>query len=116
MTIPDGIQSQLPDAVKDALEELQKGLLTIYGPRLRGIYLYGSYARGDYKTDSDVDLILALDGMVNSCEEINRLSEIISDICLRYDVLLTIYPIPVIWLQMRKSPLFENIRREGIQL
>lgn len=33
----------------------------IYGSHLRKVILYGSYARGDYRPDSDVDIMILLD-------------------------------------------------------
>ena len=29
----------------------------IYGDAVTGVYLYGSYARGDFEKDSDVDIV-----------------------------------------------------------
>lgn len=80
------------------------------------MYLYGSYARGDFRPDSDVDLLVLLQGEVNPCQEIDRLSALVSDLCLRYDVLLTVLPAPVQWLESRPSPLYERARREGASL
>lgn len=39
------------------LTELQK----IYGSHLKSVILYGSYARGDYTPDSDIDIMLLVD-------------------------------------------------------
>ncbi|MDD3579978.1 MAG: nucleotidyltransferase domain-containing protein [Desulfobacca sp.] len=110
------LKGELPQAVQQALAELRLSLEQIYGPRFRGLYLYGSHARGDYRADSDVDLLIVLKGEVNPCAEINRLSELVSDLCLRYDLLIAVFPVPEAWLQNRQSPLFKNIRREGILL
>ncbi|MBM4275342.1 MAG: nucleotidyltransferase domain-containing protein [Deltaproteobacteria bacterium] len=49
---------KLPLAVDSALDELRKYLIELYGEKLEGIYLYGSYARGDYRADSDVDVLI----------------------------------------------------------
>ena len=107
---------KLPSSVRLALEELKQVLISLYGERLQGIYLYGSYARGSASDDSDIDVLIALKGDVNPYEEINEFSEAVSDICLRQDVLIAVYPVPDTWLRERKSPLFENIRREGVLL
>lgn len=105
-----------PPAVQQGLEELKRALAGVYGERLTGVYLYGSYARGDFAADSDVDLLVALQGEVRPTREMDRLSAIVSDICLRYDLLMSVYPVPAEWLAGRKSPLFENIRCEGVRL
>jgi len=106
----------VPPAVEQGLQELKQGLTGVYGKRLKGIYLYGSYARGDFTADSDVDVMVALDGEVKPTREIDRLSAMVADICLRYDLLISVYPVPVAWLTERAGPLFENIRRQGVSL
>jgi predicted nucleotidyltransferase len=107
---------RLPEAVEQGLVELKEALASRYGERLKGLYLYGSYARGDFTADSDVDLLIALEGQVKPTREIDGLSEVVADICLRHDLLLSVYPVPAEWLVERKSPLFENIRREGVRV
>jgi len=107
---------QIPRAVQMALKELQEYLAKIYGERLRGIYLYGSYARGDFRSDSDVDVLIALEGTVNPSQEIDLIGDGVADICLEHNVLIGTFPVPEEWLKVRKSPLFENVRREGIRL
>ena len=107
---------QIPKGVQLALKELQEYLSKVYGERLRGIYLYGSYARGDFRPDSDVDVLIALEGMPNPSQEIDRIGDGVADICLDHNVLITTFPVPEEWLKKRKSPLFENVRREGRRL
>jgi predicted nucleotidyltransferase len=107
---------KLPEPVSTALQELKEALVDLFGERMRGLYLYGSYARGDFCEHSDVDVLVVLEGQVNPSKETDRLSATLSDICLRHDLLIAVYPVPAEWLVERKSPLFENIRREGVIL
>ena len=107
---------QIPEAVQQALKELQDYLARIYGERLRGVYLYGSFARGDFHAGSDIDVLIALEGEVNPGREIDLIGDGVADICLEHNVLIATYPVPEEWLEGRKSPLFENVRREGIRL
>lgn len=107
-------QKRLPAPILAALQDLKRELSALYGDRLRGIYLYGSFARGDFGNDSDVDVLVVLANAVNPWEEIGRMGRVLSEICLRHDVLLSSYPVPDSWLHERKSPLFQNIRREAV--
>lgn len=107
---------RIPPRVAQALIELQEFLAEVYGPRLKGIYLYGSFARGDFHQDSDVDVLIALEGEVAPGQEIDRIGDRVADICLAHNVLIATFPVPESWLQARKSPLLENVRREGVLL
>ena len=79
---------EIPEPARLALEELKRGFKELYGERLEGIYLYGSYVRGDFTKESDVDVFLVLKGKVKPGAEIIRFSQLLSEICLKYDVLL----------------------------
>jgi len=102
--------------VRRAPLRFKRTLRETYGKRFRGLYLYGSYARGDARPDSDVDTVIALAGRVQPYHELARLSRTLADLCLRYDLLIATYPVPETWSRERESPLFENIRREGVRL
>ncbi|MBI4319831.1 MAG: nucleotidyltransferase domain-containing protein [Chloroflexi bacterium] len=107
---------KLPPEVKAALAELKQELSQLYGERLKGVYLYGSYARGDYHSESDVDILIVLQGPIRPFEEIQRTGQILSDVCLKYDLLISILPVSEEWQKDRVEPLFDNVRREGILL
>ncbi len=66
----------------------------IYGCHLRKVILYGSYARGDYRADSDIDIMILLD---YSDEEIKRMNRKLSDITfdINFDNNTDIKPITV---------------------
>jgi len=71
---------------EDALRlvgEFRQGLEVIYGHRLRGVYLFGSYARGEADEDSDVDVAVVLEGPVHGWTEGKRTIELVGDLSLR---------------------------------
>lgn len=49
---------RLPRAVQRSLEEFQRRALTLYPDEISRIVLYGSYARGAARPDSDVDVLV----------------------------------------------------------
>ena len=51
----------MPVSMKTLLEQYTKILQKIYGKHLKSVILYGSYARGDYREDSDIDIMILLD-------------------------------------------------------
>jgi uncharacterized protein len=107
---------QLPPEVEAALNELKQALTQLYGDRLQGVYLYGSYARGDFTEGSDVDVLVALEGEFTRGEETARYNDAVSDICLRYDILIATSPVAADWVTHRRSPFFDNVRKEAVRL
>lgn len=47
--------------IQNLIEQYVTKIQDIYGIHLRQIILFGSYARGDYRTDSDIDIMILLD-------------------------------------------------------
>jgi predicted nucleotidyltransferase len=72
--------------VQSLLTELRSELERAYGQRLRGLYLYGSYARGEQQWDSDVDVLIVLDHISSYGAEIDRTGEFVARISLDYGV------------------------------
>jgi predicted nucleotidyltransferase len=97
-----------------ALAEFKQAIAAIYGPRLRRVVLYGSWARGVAGPDSDIDVAVVLEGDVRPGEEIDRMLDATTDINLKHGVLLAVYPVSERNWQSLCSPLLLNLRREGV--
>lgn len=105
----------IQNLIKLYITEIQK----IYGDHLRKVILYGSYARGDYHTDSDVDLMILLDMPDMELKTFSRkLSYMTYDFNMDYDI--DIKSISKSeehfgkWVE--NYPFYANIRREGVVL
>ena len=48
-------------AMQNLIDQYIPEIKKIYGLHLRKVILYGSYARGDFKPDSDMDIMILLD-------------------------------------------------------
>jgi len=68
------------------LRALTEGLAGIYGDRLRGVYLYGSYARGSQDPESDLDVLIVLADFEHYGEELDRTSEIVAALSLEHGI------------------------------
>ena len=100
--------------MREVIREFKIELQKLYGSRLKDIILYGSWARGEATPESDIDLIVVLAGEVIPGREIDRIIEIISEINLKHNVLVSVYPISEEAYLNLNSPLLLNVRREGI--
>src|SRR5437868_1720172 len=100
----------MSDRIKDLLIELKTRLLEIYGSRLEGLYLYGSYARGDEQPGSDVDVLILLDRIDHYSREIDRTSQLISDLSLKFGVSISRLFVSENDWKYRDTPFLANAR------
>ncbi len=47
--------------MQSLIEQYIAEIKKIYGKHLRRVILFGSYARGDFRPDSDIDIMILLD-------------------------------------------------------
>jgi predicted nucleotidyltransferase len=78
--------------------------------------IYGSHARRQANVASDVDVLLLYAAGVSRGAEITRLSPILSDLNLRYQVLISVLPCSQTEYEGTVSPFWNNVRREGVSL
>jgi len=104
----------MPVEIKNLLAELKQGLAKIYGGRLKAVYLFGSYARGDYAEDSDIDVMIVLSDYQNYSAEIDLSGELISRLSLEYGVSISRVIMKELQWQISDTPLLRNIRTEGV--
>jgi len=104
------MDARLQEIVKD----LRRRLEQLYGPRLLGLVLYGSQARGDAEAGSDIDVLVVLEGEVEPTLEIARTEFDVADLSLERNVVVTCLFVSREQYERERSPLLLNVRREGI--
>lgn len=100
--------------INGVIREFRTEIEKLYGERLKKIILYGSWARKEATEGSGIDMVIVLSGDVMPGEEIDRMIEIITEINLKHNVLLSVYPVYEKDYLTLKSPLLINVRREGV--
>lgn len=98
----------------EVLQQLKRELEALYGERLKGLYLFGSHARGDAEPDSDVDIAVVLDDYEAPVADIRRMSEVFSRLSLEADVHLSRVPVRQPEWQERDTVFLRNVRREAV--
>jgi len=102
--------------LKTILTQLKLELKNYYGNRLNQLILFGSQARGDAHPDSDIDVLVVLNGLVNIGEEIENTSPIVANLSLEKDVVINCIFMDEDRFNRRFGPLLRNIRQEGITI
>ena len=105
--------------MQSLIEQYITEIKKIYGTHLRKVILFGSYARGDFRSDSDVDIMILLDiSDVDLKAYSQQLSYMTYDFNLDND--LDIKPIVKSEDHFRKwvvnYPFYANINIEGVVL
>lgn len=98
------------------LREIKKRLHEKYGGRLKGIVLYGSEARGEATLDSDIDVLVLLDGPVSLWKELQTIIHALYPLSLSLGKPISPKPVEAESFESVKCPLFDSAKREGIRI
>ena len=71
----------MPQTIQTLLNQYLSEVKKIYGAHLKRVILYGSYARGDYTADSDIDIMLLVDLLP---EDMDAYSDALSELGYEY--------------------------------
>ncbi len=94
--------------------EFKQAMQDLYGDRLAKVILYGSYARGDFHTESDVDFMVVLKGNEpNRVAEVERFSPVAMELEFKYNTLVSTIVVSESRYQQSDYLFFCNVRREG---
>ncbi len=111
------LKAKTKDEIRSIINELVEKVSPIFGDRLKKVILYGSYARGDYDAESDVDVMFLVDKQEEELrQDVKKVIKLETEIGLQYDVfiapLLQSYEKFLKYLSV--MPFYQNIEKEGI--
>ena len=109
----------MPQTINVLLDKYLLEIQKIYGSHLKSVILYGSYARGDYTPESDIDIMILVD---LKQEKIDEYSDEMSELIYEYNIDYNIWMMPVVkkedhfmkWVEA--YPFYSNVQREGVIL
>lgn len=111
----------MPEIVDEVIHEFVNGVNNMLQERVKKIILYGSYARGDFRPDSDIDIMILTD---LTDDEIAKYRGKISDLAydIEFDNNFDITLSPLVknidkfnyWLEA--LPFYMNVQKEGVVL
>ena len=103
-----------PVKLRNIVERLKTGLSEILSDRLERVYLYGSQARGEAWTGSDIDVIIVLKGDFDYSEMLDQTIDLVADLSLEHDVVISRVFVSRERFNNEMSPFYMNVRREAV--
>lgn len=109
----------MPAAKREIIMSFARKVRRILGKNLKQVILYGSYARGDYTEDSDID-IMVLTTLTD--KEIEQIETEIYDLAFDYlmdygvDISVVIKNEEQFNYWLGALPFYDNVRKEGMVL
>lgn len=110
---------KLPIEIEKIIQTFVNKINKLLGKRIKKIILYGSYARGDYKKNSDIDIMILTDLNDNELVQYrDKVFEMAYDIEFNNDFKVTLSPllknINKYNERINVVPFYSNIQKEGI--
>ena len=99
--------------------KLDKSYFSVYGGKLKTAIIYGSCARGDFKTDSDIDILLLLDVPSDTLAmERKKIFAVADALDMEYEVVLApvLQSYEVYQNYLPVSAYYQNVQKEGVRI
>ncbi len=101
---------------QELLADARSRLERAFGFRLRGVVLYGSQVRGDAGKESDVDLLVLLDGPIDLGEDVQTIVRALYPLQLELDVPIHALPVALKSFEAAQFGLYRNAQKEGMRV
>jgi predicted nucleotidyltransferase len=105
-----------PMAITEAIQKCRAILERHYGSQFRGLVLYGSVARHQASSDSDIDLLVLLGEPFDYFRELRQIVDLLYTVQLDTEQLISALPASVEDFDAGSIQLYRNAKREGIRV
>jgi predicted nucleotidyltransferase len=105
-----------PARIIQLINQIKSHLAMNYGEKIKDIILYGSYARGEAKKDSDIDVLVLVDSSLDPFEVRKSLSDLLFDILLENNELISVVVLPSDFFEEYNYPFILNVKKDGVKV
>jgi len=100
----------------ELLGQIRKSLEDIFGNRLKGVILYGSEARDEAAPDSDIDLLVILEGPVNLWDDTKTAVSALYD--FQNELMRSIHVVPVdaVEYEAQEFSIYRTAHEQGLRV
>jgi predicted nucleotidyltransferase len=96
------------------LQRIKAALTVAFSSRFRGVVLYGSEARGEATSDSDIDVLVLLAGPVQLGQDLRTIIHALYPLQLEIGRCIDALPVDITVYEAGEFALYRNAKREGI--
>jgi predicted nucleotidyltransferase len=100
----------------DIIKRCKTALEAFYGPQFKGLILFGSTARRQASSTSDIDLLVLLRQPFDYFGELRQIVDLLYPIQLESEQLISAKPTPVDEFETGSLQLYRNAKKEGINV
>jgi predicted nucleotidyltransferase len=95
---------------------IRTGLASTFGVRFKGAIIYGSEARGTAGPESDIDILVLLDGPVELGRDLRTIINTLYPLQLELERCIHAHPADALTFKAGEYSLYRNVQCEGIMV
>ncbi len=101
-------------SAQEIVRQCKSVLRGYYGPRFKGLVVYGSEARHEATSGSDIDLLVLLAQPFDYFRELRRIVDLLYPVQLESDRLISAKPAASDEYEQGATQLYRSVKREGV--
>jgi predicted nucleotidyltransferase len=114
LDVPELSGPQDPHDPHEIACQVADDLRRLYGERLKSVLLFGSWTRGDAHPESDIDLLVVLDRIDSTWDELRRMDAVLWRHSFENDAVVTALPVSQEDVDQGTKPVLVRAQTEGL--